>query len=108
MRKLPFEHPEIHLEFMKGKFVVQTIPGSFKATSPGMKLEQTINRSQKSSGGIIGQTKTDSYVSEWELAYHEILAISNCYSDMTKSKTHTGPDLHHTLAGGISKQLSEA
>ena len=27
---------------------------------------------------------------------------------MTKSKTRIGPDLHHELAGGISKQLSEA
>ena len=57
-----------------------------------MKLEQTINRSQKSAGGILGQRKADSYVCEWELVYHEILAISNCYSDLTKSKTRTGPE----------------
>ena len=90
---------------MKGKFSVQTTKGSFKAVAPDMKLEQTINRSQKSTGGIIGQTKSDAYVSEWELVYHEILAISNCFSDMTASKTRTGPDLHHELSGRISKVL---
>ena len=108
MRKPDQEHADLYAEFHAGKFVVQTSAGSFKAVSPDMKLEQTINCSQKSSGGIVGQTKTDSYVSEWELVYHEVLAISNCFSDLTKSKTRTGPQLHHELAGGISKQLSES
>ena len=72
-----------------------------------MKLEQTINRSPKSSGGIVGQTKTESYLSEWELVYHEILVISKCYSDITKSKTRTGPTSHYELTGEISKQLCE-
>ena len=30
MRKLPTEHPDIHQEFMKGKFVVKTSPGFLK------------------------------------------------------------------------------
>ena len=39
--------------------------------------------------------------------YHEILANSNCYNDLTKAKTRTGPtSLHHELTGRISKQLS--
>ena len=107
MRKVDQEHADIHAEFLAGRFVVQTSVGTFKAVSPDMKLEQTINRSQKSSGGILGQTKTDSYVSEWELVYHDVLAISNCYSDLTKSNTRTGPALHHELTGNISKQLNE-
>ena len=72
-----------------------------------MKLGQTINRSQRSPGGIVGQTKTESYFLEWELVYHEIITYSNCYSDLTKSKTRTGPALHHELTGRISKQQSE-
>ena len=87
MRILDQEHQDIHTEFLAGNFVVQTSVGTFKAVSPDTDLEQTINRSQKSSRGIVGQTKTESYVSEWKLVYHEILAISNCYSDLTKSKT---------------------
>ena len=107
MRKLDQEHADIHAELLAGRFVVQTSVGIFKAVSPDMKLEQTINWSQKSSGGIAGQTKTDSYVSEWELVYHEVLAISNSYSDLAKSNTRTGSALHHELTGNISKQLNE-
>ena len=90
------EHPVIHTEFLAREFVVQTSIGTFKAVSPDMKLEQTINRSQKYV-----------YVSERELVYHEILAISNYYSDLTKSKTSKDPTFHHQLAGRMSKQLSE-
>lgn len=72
-----------------------------------MNLEQTIKRSQKCSSEIVGQTKTDYYVSEWELVYYEILAISNRCSDLKKSKTRTGPFLHHKFGGGISKQINE-
>ena len=67
MWRLDQEHPDIHTDFLSGKFVVQTSAGKFKAVSPDMKLEQTINCSQKSYGGIVGQTKTESYVSEWAL-----------------------------------------
>ena len=101
------EHPDIHTEFLAEKFVVQTSVGTFKAVSPGMKLEQTINRSQKGSVRILGQKKTESYVPERELVYHEILAISNNYSGLTKSETHKGPTFHHELTGRMSKQLSE-
>ena len=108
MRKLKHEHPDLYHQFCAGKFVVQTGVGKFKSVSPDMKLEQTINRSQKSSGGIVGETRRDSYVSEWELVYHEVLAISNCFNDLTKSQTRTGPQLHHELVGGISKEIGES
>ena len=61
-----------------------------------MKLEQTINRSQKSSGGV-GQAKADSYVTEWELVDHEL-----------KPKARTGPFLHNELGGNTSCNLKEA
>ena len=107
MHKLPDECPEIYSKLMEGKFIVKTTNGPFNSVSPEMKLEQTIDRSQKISGSIVGQTKKDSYVSEWELAYHEILAISNCYSNLTKSNTRTGPDIHHELSGNISKEITD-
>ena len=28
--------------------------------------------------------------------HHEIFAVSNCFSDMSKSETHAGPDVHIT------------
>ena len=70
-----------------------------------MKLEQTINGSQKSSGGIVGQTCILSF--RMGTSDHEILVISKCYSDTTKSKIRTGPTSHYELTGEISKQLYE-
>ena len=57
MRKLPQDYPEIYKEFMKGKFAVKTKKGRFNAVSPDIKLEQTIQRSKKSTSGIIGQSR---------------------------------------------------
>ena len=53
--------------FMSGYFVLQQINGSFNAVSPDMKLKQSIQISQKSVHGIIGQTRKSKYVTEWEL-----------------------------------------
>ena len=71
MRKLSHEHPEVYKHFQEGKFVVKTNAGYFKAVAADMKLEQSIQRSTKGPGGIIGQTKHRTYFTEWELAYHE-------------------------------------
>ena len=60
MRLLPVEHPEIYEKFQQGLFVVRQKPGSFNAVSPDMKLEQTIQRSQKCASRIIGQKRHQS------------------------------------------------
>ena len=66
MRKLPETHRQVYEQFLRENFVVKTNPGTFNAVSPDMKLEQTIQRSQKSSKGVIDQTRQANYVSEWE------------------------------------------
>ena len=75
--------PDVHQKFMQGEFVVKRTPGLFKAIGPDLCLEQTINRSQKSSGGIIGRSKQKEYVTQWELIYHEMLAVSNMYRELS-------------------------
>ena len=54
--------------FSGGEIVVKTNAGYFKAVGTNMKLEQIIQRSKKDPGGIIRQTKHQTYVTEWELA----------------------------------------
>ena len=108
MRMLKEEYPSIYDQFMQGNFVLQTEPGGFKANSPDMRLEQTIQRSKKSSGGIIGQTRQEEYVTEWELVYHEILAISNCFSDLTQSKEACRLFGHHELFGSSAQKFNGA
>ena len=85
MRKLPDEYPEIYKNFLDGKFVVKTGHGHFNAVAPDMKLEQTIQRSKKGAGGVVGQMKHEAFVTEWELCYHEVLAISKYHAEITGS-----------------------
>ena len=110
MRKLPSEHPDIYDQFKNNHmFVVKTEHGSFNSVAPDMKLEQSIQRFKKGAGGIIGQTNEVSFVLEWELAYHEVLAIVNCYAQINKMKGHSDSNIessldhHHELSGGYGK-----
>ena len=47
---------------MQGHFVVKQRYGSFNSVAGDMELEQTIQRSQKSTRGIIGQSRQSEYV----------------------------------------------
>lgn len=91
MHKLPDTAPAVYQAFMAGKFVVKRTHGKFNAVGADMALEQTINRSQKSASGIIGNTRKKKFVAMWELIYHEMLAISNLFRE----------------SSGVSSSLSE-
>ena len=68
-----------------------------------MKLEQTIQRSS----GIIGQTKHEKYITEWEIVCHELLAISNCYNEITQCQSKEN-ELHHELHGNTFSEINSA
>ena len=104
MLRIPTDHPTIYEMFIKGYFAIKGSHRKFSGVSPDMKLEQTIQRAQKSSSGIIGQTRRISNVSEWEVVYHEILAISNTFRRLTNSTPGTSEsELHHELDGNYAK-----
>ena len=86
MCRLPETHPYIHDMFMAGKFVVKRQGGPFSAVAADMALEQTINKSSKSSGGIIGSTKKKVFVGQWNLTYHELLAVGNAFRQVSGVK----------------------
>ena len=72
----------------------------FKAVAAAMKLEQSIQRSKKDPGGIRRQTKHQTYVTTWELAYHEVaLPVSKEYGEISKSV------LANTGANPLHKEL---
>ena len=50
---------------------------SWKVCGEADRREQTINRSQKSAGGIIGSTKRRQFVAQWEMIHHEMLVVVN-------------------------------
>ena len=83
MLRLPETAPRIYQAFLQGQFVVKRTPGMFKDVAADQSLEQTINRSQKSSGGIIGSTRKKDFVAEWEMIYHEIIAVSSFHWELS-------------------------
>ena len=104
MRRLPTDPTTIYEMFMKGYFVINENHRKFSGASPDMKLEQTIQRAQKSSSNTTGQTRRISYLSEWEVGYHELLAISNTFRRPTNSTLGASEsELHHKLDGNYAK-----
>ena len=85
---LPETAPGIHQVFLQGKFVVKRTPGKFKTVAVGQSREQTINRSQKSSGGIIGSTRKKDFVAEWEMIYHDMIAVSTVSIGNSEGQDH--------------------
>ena len=109
LKNLKKSHPGLFAEFMQGNFVVTTSDGTFNSVAADMKLEQSIQRSSKSSKGIIGQTRSIGYVTEWCLNYHEILAIKNTFQSIinpynSSSETH----VHHELSKSKILQTNTA
>ena len=93
---------------MLGKFVVKTQIGNFNGVSPNFKLEQTVQRSKKSAAGIIGHTRQLSYVTEWELIYYEVLAISVYQNITSAGLSFRETNLHHELGGSLYKLMNES
>ena len=56
---------------------MKQLEGSFNSAGADMCLEQTINRFQKSTCGIIGCTKRKQVIVQWDILYHVISAIVN-------------------------------
>ena len=84
---------------MEEKTVVKASASFFNAVAPDMKLEQSNQRFKKDVGGIIGQTKQNVFVTEQELAYHEILDFRKSCNNITRSV------LAETVATTLNKGL---
>ena len=87
LKSLKYDHPKFYAAFMKGDFVIKTSKGPSNAVAVDMKLEQTIQRSAKSVGGIIGRSKAVDYVTEWSIIYHDVLGITNWFKELTQEET---------------------
>ncbi len=64
-----------------------------------MCLEQTINKSAKSPGGIIGNTKKKNYVARWQLIFHELLQVRELHCELCGIKVeNTELTIHHEFS----------
>lgn len=87
-----------------GQWVVQERAGAFfSAVAPDMKLEQTTQCSAKGPGGyyVVGNLRNAGCIAEFELLFHEVVAISNLLRQVTNAKLidHTECRVQHSLYG---------
>ena len=95
-RSLPETAPSVSRNFSEGKsFSIKDKPGRFSAVGGDPKLEQTINLSSICSDRVIGHTKQKQYIAQWELIYHEMMAVTNLHREYTGVSESTSEAWHH-------------
>ena len=95
-RNLPETAPSVFRNFSEGQsFSIKDKPGRFSAVGGDQKLEQTINLSSKCSDGVIGHAKQKQYVAQWDLIYHEMMAVKNLHREYTGVNESTSEAWHH-------------
>uniref|UniRef100_A0ABD2X8Y1 Uncharacterized protein n=1 Tax=Trichogramma kaykai TaxID=54128 RepID=A0ABD2X8Y1_9HYME len=82
MQSLPQKAPEVFEHFMQGRFTVKRSNVPFTSVATDQALEQTINRTSKSSAGVIGSTRKKEFVALWDLTYHELSGINSLMKEI--------------------------
>ena len=105
MRRLPETAPSVSEKFANGNFSIKDKPGRFTAVGGDQKLEQTINLSSKCSDGIIGHAKQKQYVAQWDLIYHEMMAVKNLHREYVGMIDNTHESCsHHESSPAITNR----
>ena len=108
MKMLPKTSPEVFNSFMEGKFVVKQSSVPFSAVATDMCLEQTINRSSKSTGGIIGNTRRKEFVARWNVIHHEMMSISETFRELSGVQlANTELSINHSFSTKHTKETSQ-
>lgn len=95
-RHLSETAPSVFRNFSEGRsFSIKDKPGHFSAVGGDQKLEQTINLSSKCSDGVIGHAKQKQYVAQWDMIYHEMMAIKSLHREYTGVTEATSEAWHH-------------
>ena len=91
---------------MEGQsFSSKNKPGRFSAVGGDQKLEQTINLSSKCSDSAIGHAKQKQYIVQWDLNYHEMMALKNLHCEYASVNESTSSALlHHELSQSITNR----
>ena len=75
-----------------------------------MALEQSIIRSAKSTGEIVGKTKSQEYVSEWAFVSHEVLSIANTFKNIMRADKGGNDKMtfHHQLKRSTISEMNDS
>ena len=105
-RSLSETAPFVYRSFMEGQsFSIKDKPGRFSTVGSDQKLEQTINLSSKCSDGVIGHAKQKQYVAQWDLIYHEMMAVKNLHCEYAGVGESTSSALlHHESSQSITNR----
>ena len=74
-QQLHLTHPAIYHKIIKYHFSVKRARGNFNKLPPDQVIEQTINKEQKGSGGIIGISTSDGAIEKWILSSYIIAGL---------------------------------
>lgn len=108
MRRLPETAPSVHKQFSSGNFSIKDKPGKFIAVGGDQKLEQSINLSSKCSDGVIGHAKQKQYVAQWDLIYHEMMAVKNLHRHYASVLDNTHESYQHHESSQSTTDRNEA
>ena len=82
MLSIPEEFPDVHQEFMKGKFAAQLLANrKFSSSETDKLIEMTLNKETKSSGGTTGFSTNENDVKRWELNATYRAAMRACFHE---------------------------
>jgi hypothetical protein len=95
MRCLNQTAPSVYENFSKGNFSIKDKQGRFTAVGGDQKLEQSINLSSKCSDGVIGHAKQKQYVAQWDLIYHEMMAVKDLHCEYAGMVDDTHESCNH-------------
>ena len=97
MKNLPNTHPEAHQKFLQGEFSIRrsSVRG-FSQTAVDQTVEQTVNKSTKTKGGIIGLSLRKGAVQRWLITSHERASFSLKLKEMIGLNTNED-DIHKEL-----------
>ena len=95
-RNLKTTAPDVHDQFLNGhSFSIKDKPGRFTAVGGDQKLEQTINLSSKSSDCVIGHAKQKQFIAQWDMIYHEMMAVKNLHREYSGVNEITSEAINH-------------
>ena len=95
MKNLPTSHLEAHQKFLQGKFSVQrsSVLG-FSQTAVDQTVEQMVNKSTKTNGGIIGFSLKRGAVQRWLITAHERASFSLKLKEIIIGFSTNEDDIH--------------
>ena len=107
MYKLPHTHPDIHRALQSGECAVQRGVQPFAQIPVDQTIEQTINRSSKTKGGIIGFSLNKMAVQRWALTAHNRASIVENMKEMIGMNDVTSINQKHKENSEPRKQRDE-